>query len=389
MKKIVCFVKKEIVLCVAVVLAVLSAFLVPPDGAYAGYIDFRTLGILFCLMSVMAGLQKIGVFKWIAGKLLAKTRKPFGLVVILVFLCFFFSMAITNDVALITFVPFVFTVGRLLDEKLYRRMVFPTVVLQTVAANLGSMLTPIGNPQNLYLYGLSEMSAMRFVQIMLPYSAVSFGLLAICCVVLGRRLEREESAEAEEKAEEGSGADVDMIRSGRSLAVYLVLFVLCLLTVARILPLGITLAAVLAGVLIVDARVFLRVDYCLLLTFVAFFVFIGNMGRLPAFSGFLQRMVAGNEVPVAVLASQCISNVPAALLLSGFTDNVEGLLIGTNLGGLGTLIASMASLISYKYVAAEAEEQDLPGGKGRYFLYFTVTNLVFLGILGILYLCIA
>ncbi|MBR1852538.1 MAG: anion permease [Lachnospiraceae bacterium] len=394
-EKLIQFIKKEIVLCVAAVLAVLSAFLVPPDDAYAGYIDFRTLGILFCLMSVMAGLQKIGVFEWIAGQLLAKTRKPSGLVVILVFLCFFFSMAITNDVALITFVPFVFTVGRLLGEKLYRRMVFPTVVLQTIAANLGSMLTPIGNPQNLYLYGISDMDGLQFVQTMLPYSAVSFGLLAICCAVLGRRLDQVEAAEtteaigALETAESGNGTNMAQIQSGRSLTVYLVLFVFSLFTVARIVPLWITMLAVLAGMLIVDAKVMLRVDYSLLLTFVGFFVFIGNMGRLPAFSGFLQRMVVGHEVPVAVLASQCISNVPAALLLSGFTENVKGLLIGTNLGGLGTLIASMASLISYKYVAAEAQERDLPGGKGRYFLYFTIANIGFLVVLGILYLCIA
>lgn len=396
MKKILHFIKKEIVLCAAVVLAVLSAFWIPPDGTYAAYIDFRTLGILFCLMSVMAGLQKIGLFSWVAGKLLGKTRNPSLLVLILVLLCFFFSMAITNDVALITFVPFVFTVGKLMGEKLYKKMVFPVVVLQTIAANLGSMLTPIGNPQNLYLYGISGMSALRFVQIMLPYSAVSFGLLVVCCAVLGRRLEQgdavadgQDSAEDRTARQENHRGEFCEKRSEKvALGIYLVLFVLCVFTVARFLPLWITLAAVLVGVLILDARVLLHVDYCLLLTFVAFFVFIGNMGRISVFSDFLQKMVTGHEVPVAILASQCISNVPAALLLSGFTDHVPGLLIGTNLGGLGTLIASMASLISYKYVAAEAEEQCLPGGKGRYFLYFTAANLGFLVILGILYVVI-
>ena len=441
------FLKKEVVLCVAFVLAVVSAFLVPPDAAYRAYIDFRTLGILFCLMSVMAGLQKIGVFEQIAMRLLARTRKPSSLVVILVFLCFVFSMVITNDVALITFVPFVFTVGRLSGEKLYRRMVFPTVVLQTIAANLGSMLTPIGNPQNLYLYGISGMDWADFVETMLPYSAASLGLLTIGCVGLGRWLERQadvteaKTGEADvteagtgqvrtgeaETGEAGTGeADVTEAKTGEAdvteagtgetdgtprvnvlvdpgsthrsfdtlaagkfaVAVYMGLFILCLWTVARIVPLWITMAAVVVGVAIVDVRVFRRVDYCLLLTFTAFFVFIGNMGRLPVFSGFLQYMVSGHEVPVAILASQCISNVPAALLLSGFTDNVTGLLIGTNLGGLGTLIASMASLISYKYVAAEVRERELPGGKGRYFWFFTAANLVFLAILGTLYACI-
>ena len=411
------FLKKEVVLCVAFVLAVVSAFLVPPDAAYRDYIDFRTLGILFCLMSVMAGLQKIGVFEQIAMRLLARTRKPSSLVVILVFLCFVFSMVITNDVALITFVPFVFTVGRLSGEKLYRRMVFPTVVLQTIAANLGSMLTPIGNPQNLYLYGISGMDWADFVETMLPYSAASLGLLTIGCVGLGRWLERQtdvteagtgqvRTGEAD-VTEAGTGEtdetprvnvlvdpgsthrSFDTLAAGKfAVAVYMGLFILCLWTVARIVPLWITMAAVVVGVAIVDVRVFRRVDYCLLLTFTAFFVFIGNMGRLPVFSGFLQYMVSGHEVPVAILASQCISNVPAALLLSGFTDNVTGLLIGTNLGGLGTLIASMASLISYKYVAAEVRERELPGGKGRYFWLFTAANLVFLAILGTLYACI-
>ena len=427
------FLKKEVVLCVAFVLAVVSAFLVPPDAAYRDYIDFRTLGILFCLMSVMAGLQKIGVFEQIAMRLLARTRKPSSLVVILVFLCFVFSMVITNDVALITFVPFVFTVGRLSGEKLYRRMVFPTVVLQTIAANLGSMLTPIGNPQNLYLYGISGMDWADFVETMLPYSAASLGLLTIGCVGLGRWLERQtdvteagtgqvrtgeadvtEAGTGQVRTGQTDGAEeagtgetdetprvnvlvdpgsthrsFDTLAAGKfAVAVYMGLFILCLWTVARIVPLWITMAAVVVGVAIVDVRVFRRVDYCLLLTFTAFFVFIGNMGRLPVFSGFLQYMVSGHEVPVAILASQCISNVPAALLLSGFTDNVTGLLIGTNLGGLGTLIASMASLISYKYVAAEVRERELSGGKGRYFWLFTAANLVFLAILVTLYACI-
>lgn len=381
MEKIKYFVKKEVVLCVALLLAVVSAFFIPPDRAYMEYIDFRTLGILFCLMCVMAGLQQIGVFQWIARRLLSKVHKASQLVLLLVLMCFFLSMAITNDVALITFVPFTFTVGKLLGEDLYKRMVFPTVVLQTIAANLGSMLTPIGNPQNLYLYGISGMGLTEFLRLLFPYSLTSLFLLLICSVLFGKKL--------------GNGGTLDSLKQemprigGRlALPVYLALFVLCLLTVARILPLWITLGAVVVCVLAVDYTVFGKVDYCLLLTFTGFFIFIGNMGRIPAFSGLLQEFVAGNEVLISVLASQCISNVPAALLLSGFTDNISGLLVGTNLGGLGTLIASMASLISYKYVVAEAEESRIPGGKGRYFLYFTVANICFLMVLVILYICV-
>lgn len=394
MQKIKNLLKKEPVLCCAMVLAAVSAFWVHPDREYIGYIDYGTLATLFCLMCVMAGLQQMGMFEWIARKLLDRMHRALEVVFLLVMLCFFFSMFITNDVALITFVPFTFTVGALLGEDTYRRMAFPVVVLQTIAANLGSMLTPVGNPQNLYLYGISGMSAGEFIRVMLPYSLFSLVLLAGCAAVLGRNLEK-----AGGGGDSGSDGIPDQntvlvfAETGRkkaALTVYLLLFALCLLAVARLVPLWVSFVVVTAGICVMDRKVFTKVDYCLLLTFVGFFVFIGNMGRIPAFKGLLEKLVAGNEVWVSILASQCMSNVPAALLLSGFTDNIKGLLVGTNLGGLGTLIASMASLISYKYIAAEAERKALPGGKGRYFKYFTLANLCFLAALVILYvLCSA
>lgn len=184
--KIIEFVKKETVLTAAMVLAVLSAVMIPPDTEYIGYIDFRTLAILFCLMTVMAGLQKLGIFRRVAKILLQHTHNVIALAEILVLLCFFFSMLITNDVALITFVPFTFTVLRLSGEDAVRKLAVPVVVLQTIAANLGSMLTPIGNPQNLYLYGKIQMSPIAFIRLMLPYSTVSLLLLLICTVVAAK-----------------------------------------------------------------------------------------------------------------------------------------------------------------------------------------------------------
>ena len=405
MSKVINFIKKEVVLCVALVLAVVSAFIVPPDGAYIGYIDFHTLAILFCLMGVMAGFRYIGMFQWIAGKLLKKVQNPSGIVMLLVMLCFFFSMLITNDVALITFVPFTFVVGKMLGENIYRRMVLPTVVLQTIAANLGSMLTPIGNPQNLYLYGISGMSLVEFMKIMLPYSVASLVLLVACSLIFGCKLEKgtvgEENESISESDRNGSvsaaaqSGDMASLEQGitpadkkGSLVIYLVLFVMCLLTVAQILPLWITFVAVIIGISVTAYKELAHIDYALLLTFVAFFIFIGNMGRIPAFANLLQSLITGNEELVAILASQCISNVPAALLLSGFTSDVPALMVGTNLGGLGTLIASMASLISYKYVVAECATNEIPGGKGKYFLLFTVSNICFLIALVVLYLCI-
>ena len=187
MEKVTGFIKKEAVLCIAILLALLSAWVVPPDRGYAAYIDFRTLAILFCLMSVMAGLQNIGIFRWIARGLLDRVKSPRGLILVLMLLCFFSSMLITNDVALLTFVPFTFTVLGLLGGEQRRRLVLPLVAMQTIAANLGSMLTPIGNPQNLYLYGKAGMPMGDFLLLMLPYALVSLALLLVWGVMLGRR----------------------------------------------------------------------------------------------------------------------------------------------------------------------------------------------------------
>lgn len=380
MRKVLDFIKKEAVLCAALLLAFVSACVIPPDKEYVEYIDVRTLAILFCLMSIMAGLQKTGIFRRIAGGLLGRVQGPGGLVLVLMLLCFFSSMLITNDVALITFVPFTFIVLGMMGEEQRRRLALPLVVMQTIAANLGSMLTPVGNPQNLYLYEKAGMSIGGFVLLMLPYTAVSLLLLLIWGLILGRRCIGEWKAgagdmEGQENADFRSGALLV------PLAVYLVLFLFSLLAVAHVLPWQAVLVMVLGAVLVVDRKILAKVDYSLLLTFAGFFVFVGNVGRIPAFREFLQGVVAGREVYAGIAVSQIISNVPAALLLSGFTGNYGQLLVGVNLGGLGTLIASMASLISYKYVAKEEG-----GGKGRYLMIFTVSNACFLAALAVFYL---
>ncbi len=367
-EKLIHFFKQETVLCAALALAALSMLLVRPDTEYLSYIDFRTLAILFCLMGAMAGLQKTGVFQWIAQALLARVRKTRQLVWILVLLCFFSSMAVTNDVALITFVPFTFTVLDLIGPEARKRLTVPIVVLQTVAANLGSMLTPIGNPQNLYLYGRAGLSLGAFLLLMLPYTCVSFLLMILWSTVQSRAYNVPVEVSFRE--------EIRLDRKKAQLAGYLVLFALDLLTVARVIPYGLALLLTIAGLLVLDRSIFARVDYSLLLTFVGFFVFIGNMGRLPVFYEFLQKIVSGHELLAGAAASQVISNVPAALLLSGFTENFPPLIIGVNLGGLGTLIASMASLISYKFVAREE-----PGMKGTYFRQFTFSNVAFLAVL--------
>ena len=345
-KKIGEFVRKETVLSVALFLAVISAFVVPPDRAYVDYIDFRTLAILFCLMTVVAGFSQQGIFNIVAKGMINRMGSLMAVTFVLAFMCFFFSMFITNDVSLITFVP---------------------MTLQTIAANLGSMLTPIGNPQNLYLYGLAGISAGRFVLLMLPYTVASAALLVLWIIVCMNGRNRQLEIRL-------SGSDIQVNR--KLVGIYSILFVLSLLTVARIVPYWVTFAVVLVVVLICQRRLLLRVDYSLIFTFVGFFVFIGNMGRIEGFRTFVENVLGGHEMITSVIASQVISNVPAAVLLSGFTDSYTDLIIGTNLGGLGTLIASMASLISFKYVARQDK-----GARGSYLAYFTFANVLFLAVL--------
>ena len=368
MRKLLEWCKREIVFTIALVLAIISAFFIHPDKEYIGYIDFRTLAILFCLMAVMAGLQKIGLFRFVAEMLLKKMTHIRGLIFILIMLCFFSSMLITNDVALITFVPFTFIVLKMILGEQSEKLIVPVVVMQTIAANLGSMLTPIGNPQNLYLYGKTTMNFGSFILFMLPYTALAFALLTAWSLLFPYKGAKQIKVQVEQ--------DTVIGHYKKQLLIFATLFVLCILTVAHIIPYQATLCIVLIVVFVLDKHVLKEVDYALLLTFIGFFVFIGNMGRIPAFNAFIQNIIDGNEVITSVVASQFMSNVPAALLLSGFTNQYELLIVGTNLGGLGTLIASMASLISFKYIGKEYGRL-----KGKYMMYFTVANILFLIVL--------
>ena len=381
MKSIIQFCKKEAVLSIAVVLALLSVFFVRPDAGYLAYIDFRTLGILFCLMTIVAGLQQIGVFDRMAKGLLAHVAGVGGIVTILVLLCFFLSMLITNDVALITFVPLALIIMKQFSEADRKKWMLKCVVMQTVAANLGSMLTPIGNPQNLYLYGRAGMNISSFLRLMLPYSLISLALLLLW-IWLPFLIHRESAEERQDNTESGKVWKPEETSGGwmatdtKALMAWGMLFGISLLAVGRILVWQIPFVLVLLYGLIWKREILCKVDYSLLGTFTALFIFIGNLGRIPAFSSFLQRAMQGREVLTAVFASQVMSNVPAAILLSGFTDQYQALIIGTNLGGLGTLIASMASLISFKYMVRE--DGTL---RGSYLAEFTVANLVFLAVL--------
>lgn len=367
------WIKKETVLTIAAILALISMFFVTPDRQYIDYIDVKTLVILFCFMAVVAGLTNIGAFAWLADRMLSRVQSIRSLAIVLVMLSFFFSMLITNDVALITFVPLTIVILNTLDKEIKDKWMIPIVVLQTVAANMGSMLTPVGNPQNLYLYGISGMECTTFISIMLPYTGIALVLLIVLIFLFDFRAKKCDEANAKTGSIACIKADKNVNIDKKMLILYLLLCFPLFLTVLRCLDYKILFVIILIAIGIFDRKIFTKVDYSLLFTFVAFFIFIGNMGRIEEFSGLLSKVIEGREVITAALSSQIISNVPAALLLSGFTSDYKSLIIGTNIGGLGTLIASMASLISYKLITREN-----PDIKGKYMVMFTWVNVLFL-----------
>lgn len=380
------FFKKETVCCIAFLLAVVSMCFVVPSKNYISYIDFRVLALLFCLMAVVRGFSSIGVFTRLGTMLLTHVHSLRMLSALFIFLCFFFSMLITNDVALITFVPFTILVLSMAEQK---KFLIPVIVLETIAANLGSMLTPLGNPQNLYLYTISGLSLWDFIRIMLPYSFVSAILLLIFILFLPKDTVSTATAANTANstntvtASNTSNVICEAVKARKNSRIlftaYLILFLLCLLTVLHILPYQILFLLVLTGFLLLDYRVLKDVDYFLLLTFLCFFIFIGNMKQISLVHELISKLLVHHEVLMGIGASQIISNVPAAILLSGFTDDYSALLIGVNLGGLGTLIASLASLISFKFYTHSN------GSDTRRFLgIFTLYNVIFLGVLFVL-----
>ena len=367
LKRIKAFFQKETVLCIAAVCAIATMFWIPPDGEYLEYIDFRVLCLLLSLMAVVAGFKGVGAFQWLTYQLLRRIRNGRILSVTLVLLPFFSSMLVTNDVALLVFVPF--TLG-LLTQLGFGRAVIPVLVLQTVAANLGSMATPVGNPQNLFLYAVYNLAAGEFFSVTLPLTAVSLiALTAAAIPVLPKALPGQDLKQEE-------------ISNGKELLVYVLLFLLCLLTVFRIVPYQITTVVIVAVIAVIRRQLLKEIDFMLLATFVCFFVVSENLGRIEGIRVFLQQLLSRSTIFTAIGASQVISNVPAAVLLSGFTDNWKELLAGVNIGGLGTPIASLASLITLKLYLRWQESNTL-----KFMGVFLLANLAGLVILIAFWFC--
>ena len=379
-KKIGEFVRKETVLTVALLLAVISAFIVPPDSAYVDYIDFRTLAILFCLMTVVAGFSQQGMFGIIAKSMINRMGSLRAVTIVLIFMCFFFSMFITNDVSLITFVPMTLTVLGMAGEEVLTRWMVPVITLQTIAANLGSMLTPIGNPQNLYLYSYYGLHLGDFLRTMaLPFALSTAGVVACTWWLCGH-------SDCNDSRSDTHNTTAPMPLSRRSLVAYGLLLALTLLAVFHIVPIAAAVVIVAATLAALDRRALVAVDWGLLATFACFFVFAGNMARVPEVSAWLSPLMADHGLLVSAGLSQIISNVPAAVLLSHFAGAWQPLLIGVNIGGAGTLVGSLASLITLQHFTSVRkvfpQTAALPElSTSRFLILFSVLNFAFLAIL--------
>ncbi len=345
---------------IAMIAAVITSLIVPPDQVYLEYFDFKTLTCLFCVLAVVCALKNINFFYILAKKLIQVFRNTRICILALVYITFLGSMLIANDMALLTFLPLGTYVVVSTGKSKYMAFTF---IMQNIAANLGGMLTPFGNPQNLYLYTKFQIPTMEFMGIMAAPFVLAVLLITLCCFLF---VKPEPFALQEEKVN---------LPVGRSV-IYLVLFVLAIAIVFRGVPYLVGLVVIPVGLLFMDRKALKMVDYPLLLTFVFFFIFSGNMARIDAVRSFFSFFLEKNTLLVSILSCQVISNVPSAILLSQFTGNYTELLLGVNIGGVGTLIASLASLITFREYTKHNS-----GKTAHYVLLFTVFNFAFLIIL--------
>ena len=338
---------------IAVLAAAVTAVFVPPDSAYLGYYDVKTLSCLFCILAVVCALRGAGLFPLLAQRLVRAFHTARSAVTALVVVTLIGSMLLTNDTALLTFLPLSWFVLEGTGQTKHTALTF---ILQNCAANLGGMLTPFGNPQNLYLFNHYTIPNGEFLTIMLPPFLLSTALILACCLL---------TVPAQE-------TPVDK----RRCIVYGVLFCTAAAMVLRGIPYWLGLAAITAALLVLDRRALLGVDWGLLVTFAAFFTFSGNMARIEPVRTLFRQLLAHGTMPVAALTSQVISNVPAAILLSQFTDDYPALLVGVNIGGAGTLVASLASLITFREYT-----KHVKGQTGRFLALFSAVSFGFLAVL--------
>ncbi|MBQ2756385.1 MAG: citrate transporter [Oscillospiraceae bacterium] len=354
------FVKKNAVLFIAMAAAVITSIIIPPDKAYADYFDYKTLACLFSVLAVVCALKNINFFYMLARKVVQLFKNARMSILALVYITFIGSMLIANDMALLTFLPLGYFV--LTSTNMRKYMAF-TFIMQNIAANLGGMLTPFGNPQNLYLYSKFNIPNGEFMSIMAPPFCLSIVLITICCIIFV-------------KPEELYLPDEKIVLEPKRTVAYMLLFALSILIVFRGIPYIVGLLIIVAALLFLDRKALKMVDYGLLFTFVFFFIFSGNMARIDAVRELFSSLLDKNTLLVSAICCQFISNVPSAILLSQFTQNYADLLLGVNIGGAGTLIASLASLITFREYVKHNPKQAL-----RYVVLFSAFNFSFWGIL--------
>ena len=367
--KIFSWIKQEIVFVISFLLSFASSIIAVAQKNSVDLIqaiDFRVLAILLSLMLVVLGFQNLGVFSFCADKLCSKVKNLRQLSLTLILLCFFSSMLITNDVALITFVPFAILI--LFQTQNIKHCAF-IVVMQTIAANLGSILTPLGNPQNLFLFSKMQISLFDFIKILFPYCLISFIFILIFNLFIPKNKIQQINLE-NQNIKTFSKKDI------KDILLFSALFILCLLSVLNLIPYYFVLAIVFLSVGIYNKKLLLQADYVLLLTFVCFFIFTHNISNFNSIKTLLENLVDKKEFFISLITSQFISNVPSALLLEPFSKNLTKLLLGVNIGGLGTLVASLASLISFKIYSKEKSLSSK-----NFFITFTLLNLIFIFIL--------
>lgn len=362
-QKIIPFLRKNAVLVIALVLAVISACIVPPDAQYLEYYDLKTLCCLFVTLAVVCALKNIHFFSILAHRIIILTGTARTAALALIYITFIGSMLIANDMALITFLPLGYFIFSFAGSKKDLATVF---ILQNIAANLGGMLTPFGNPQNLYLYTFFNIPTGEFVGIMLWPFILAIILVTACCLFVPKRNLRIASTA------KGDEHKLPALRT----AFYITLFMMTILMIFRLLPACLVLITVLVSLIFADRKALKMVDYGLLFTFVCFFTFAGNMARITPVRELFSLLLNKSTLLTAVLSCQCISNVPSAILLSQFTNNYPSLLVGVNIGGAGTLIASLASLITFREYTSHHREETK-----NYLLRFTAFNFGFLFIL--------
>ncbi|MBQ6335871.1 MAG: hypothetical protein IJI50_01410 [Ruminococcus sp.] len=370
MKKVLALLKKELMLTVSVIAAIAALIITPPSWELFSDIDWRTLGTLFMMLTVLEGFKKENIFRPLL-KLAGNIRSMAGLSLFLVFSVFFSSMFVTNDVSLIIFVPLTIILFRAGGKERY---ILPVISMENIAAVRGSLLAPFGSPQNLFIYGQSGVSAWRFISYMFPIWILSGVLLVGFVLFLYRRNVREK-AEIESFQFIGEWKPQNRVRR----IAYLVVFALVITTIVTRTSLWMWAVVIVAvAVFFIDRRILMKTDYVLLLTFFCFFIFSSSVARNEAISTFLSRAVANHEYVWSILLSQVISNVPASIVLYPFAVNRGALLYGLDSAGLCTLIGSLASVINYRLYV-----RDYPGDGKRFILVFTLVSLAFFAIVAV------